>query len=277
MYKASVYRIMIGCPSDVKDEVAIAKDVIVNWTEVNAESCGMVLLPMHWSTDSYPEMGYKKKKTIDRQLVNRSDMLVCIFASKVGTPTDTAESGSIEEIEEHIKEGKPVMLYFRKSVDSSTITPDQLAKLQDFKKKIRNSTLYFEYDDENNFRPLFTRNLQQFVNEHWKQQSPIVEEMIDDASQPSFSDYELEVFSKWANNVVDQSMSAVWLHAGLEVHLGYHNIYKFSRGEESAAYEDYMERLQNAGYIKFEHYDSKNKVKIYSITHKGYEFAKTLK
>ena len=46
---ARVYRIMIGAPSDIKEEVQIAKDVINEWNYVHTELHHKVLLPLHWS------------------------------------------------------------------------------------------------------------------------------------------------------------------------------------------------------------------------------------
>ncbi len=48
MYKANVYNIMIGCPSDIsKEEVNTIFDVIHSWNADNSHSMGIVLLPTH--------------------------------------------------------------------------------------------------------------------------------------------------------------------------------------------------------------------------------------
>lgn len=89
-----------------------------------------------------------------------------------------------------------------------------------------------------------------------------------------FSGEELTIFSRWANNSTDSNFIARWTRPGLEVHFGYHNSYIYPHGEEFAQYEDYMERLQQAGYIVVD--GISNKVKRYKITKQGYDFAKTL-
>ena len=92
----------------------------------------------------------------------------------------------------------------------------------------------------------------------------------------TFIDTELNTngVSRWANNSIDSDFIAVWTRQGLEVHFGYHNGYTFPRGEALAQYEDYMERLQQAGYVVVD--GTTNKVKRYKITKQGYDFAKTL-
>ena len=163
---------MIGCPSDVKEEVIVAKEVIYNWSEVNSDLTRIALLPLHWSTNSFPEMGAHPQKILDRQIVDKSDLLVCIFSSKIGTATDTAESGSIEEIEEHIKNNKPVMLYFRKNIDISATSPEALEKLLDFKRRMKDKALWWEYKDDNEFKDVFKQHLQEFINNKWLKENP---------------------------------------------------------------------------------------------------------
>lgn len=89
-----------------------------------------------------------------------------------------------------------------------------------------------------------------------------------------FSKDELKIFSRWANNSTDSNFISVWTRQGLEVRFGYKNVYIYPRGEALAQYEDYMERLQYAGYIIVD--GTVNKVKRYKITKQGYDFAKTL-
>ena len=89
-----------------------------------------------------------------------------------------------------------------------------------------------------------------------------------------FSKDELKIFSRWANNSTDSNFISVWTRQGLEVHFGYKNGYIYPRGEALAQYEDYMERLQYAGYIIVD--GTVNKLKRYKITKQGYDFAKTL-
>ena len=75
-------------------------------------------------------------------------------------------------------------------------------------------------------------------------------ELAEEKTNPiEFSEDELNIFSQWANNPTDSNFIATWTRQGLEVHFGYRNGYIYPRGEALAQYEDYMERLQQAGYI----------------------------
>jgi hypothetical protein len=49
---------------------------------------------------------------INRQVLADCDLLVAIFWTRIGSPTGSALSGTVEEIEKHLKAEKPAMLYF---------------------------------------------------------------------------------------------------------------------------------------------------------------------
>ena len=115
MYKARVYHIMIGAPSDIKEEVEILKNVVHKWNDLNSEKEKIVLIPKHWASSTYPTAGARPQESINKQIVDKSDLLISIFGARLGAPTGKASSGSIEEIDEHLNAGKPVMVFFKKS------------------------------------------------------------------------------------------------------------------------------------------------------------------
>jgi hypothetical protein len=80
-----------------------------------------MLLAVGWETDVAPEMGAPAQSIIDRQILNDADLLVGIFWTRIGTPTASYASGAVEEIEEHLKAGRPAMLYF--SAAPTTLIP----------------------------------------------------------------------------------------------------------------------------------------------------------
>ena len=158
---------MIGAPSDIKEEVQIAKDVINEWNYVHTELHHKVLLPLHWSISAYPNNGKHPQKIINEQVVDKSDLLICIFGSKLGTPTDTDISGSVEEINEHLKAGKDVMIFFRKNLEIESLDDmQQVEKLLKFKESIKGNALFEEYE-KNSFKSILSQKLQLFLNNTW--------------------------------------------------------------------------------------------------------------
>ena len=182
MYIANVYKIMIAAPSDISDEIQIAKNVINRWNTINSEPRRCVLLPLHWSDNAYPVTGKHPQKTIDEILVKKSDLLICIFGSRLGSPTDTHESGSIEEIEEHLKTGKNVMIFFKKIGKTPNTDGEiqQMQQLLDYKKSIQDKALWYDYQDENSFESVIRDKLELYVNGNWlnsnKEEKTVAEE-----------------------------------------------------------------------------------------------------
>lgn len=173
---------MIGSPSDIKDEIQISKDVINRWNTINSEKNKCVLLPLHWSDNAYPVAGQHPQKSIDKILVEKSDLLICIFGSRLGSPTDTHKSGSIEEIEEHIKAGKDVMIFFKGKGKTPNTNQEiqQMQKLLDYKNSIKDKVLLYDYGDENNFESVIREKLELYVNDNWlnsnKEEKSVAEE-----------------------------------------------------------------------------------------------------
>ncbi len=114
-YQATVFNVMIASPGDVQKERQVATRAIADWNVMHSRSRGIVLLPLAWETHSSPEMGKNPQKILNKQLLDKSDLLVGIFWTRLGTPTDTHPSGTVEEIEEHVAANKPTMLYFSAS------------------------------------------------------------------------------------------------------------------------------------------------------------------
>lgn len=143
---------MIGCPSDITEEKEVAFRVLNNWNNLNSEKNRIVLLPIHWSISSYPAVGKHPQKLLNEQLVEKSDLMICIFGTRLGSPTDTEISGTVEEIKEHRKAGKDVMVFFKNSVDDiSSVDPQQLQKIKEFKESIKNNVLWQEFSDAKDF------------------------------------------------------------------------------------------------------------------------------
>lgn len=166
-YDARVFNVMIASPSDVKSEREIVRKVIYDWNAIHSEEKSMVLLPVGWESHTSPEMGDRAQAIINRQTVDKCDLLVGIFGTRLGTDTGKYPSGTIEEIENHIKSGKPAMVYFSNQLgDSGSFEAEQYTELMKWKKYYRNRGLCENYDSDSDFREKFSRQLQIKINQH---------------------------------------------------------------------------------------------------------------
>jgi hypothetical protein len=150
-----VVRVMIASPGDVAEERQAATEEILEWN-ARHDGEGIVLSALKWETHSTPEMGDRPQAILNRQLVARADILVAIFWNRLGTPTGASKSGTVEEIEEGIAAGKPVMLYFSSApTQMSSVDFDQYTRVQSFKESARKRGLYNEYSSVPEFRRSF--------------------------------------------------------------------------------------------------------------------------
>lgn len=145
---------------------------------MNSERERIVLLPKHWASSTYPISGARSQESINKQIVLKSDLLICIFGARLGAPTGNEMSGSIEEINEHLKAGKDVMVFFKNS-GSYDIDPDQLKKVRNYQNSIKDSVLWVTVKDEDEFRQLLPDKLQLYLNDNWLRHSE-EEEIHDD-------------------------------------------------------------------------------------------------
>jgi hypothetical protein len=141
---APVYRVVVGSPSDVAKERRAARAAIYSWDDHNAERLGAFLLPRLWETHATPQMG-SPQAVVNREIIDNGHILICMFWSRIGTPTGEAESGTIEEIERFARDDKPVMIYFCTKRFPQDVDLEQVARLRAFKEQIRRRALVDEF------------------------------------------------------------------------------------------------------------------------------------
>lgn len=160
-YNARVYRILIASPSDVIEERNQISKVIQEWNDLQSFNRKVVLLPLKWETHSSPELGKRPQDIINKEVVDYCDMAVGVFWTRIGSPTGTHKSGTIEEIERVGKSGKIVMLYFSKAkIEPDSIELEQYQNLKEFKKKTYPNGLIETYTDIVDFRDKFAKQLE---------------------------------------------------------------------------------------------------------------------
>lgn len=166
MFKAHICKVFIASPGDVMVEREIIRKTLWKWNSINAESTGLILLPMGWDLNLAPEVGMNAQQYIDETLLYDCDLLIGVFWKKAGAPTKQFKSGTIEEITLHAKyHKKAAMLYFsQKPVVLSEFDSDEYKKLMEFKESIMHESLYHEYKDENEFEKRLLDDIQSLIN-----------------------------------------------------------------------------------------------------------------
>ena len=163
--QATVYRALIASPSDVVHERKAITEVIHSWNAVNSTSHGIILEPVLWETHATPDMGDRPQAILNKQLVETCDILIGIFWTRLGTHTGKAESGTVEEIGEFRKAGKPVLLYFSSvPVVPESVDLEQYKKLLEFKENCQKEGLVFRYESIGELREQLQRHVTSTVS-----------------------------------------------------------------------------------------------------------------
>ena len=164
MFQANVLNIMIAGPSDVLPEVECVKSAIYEWNEMNASTYNLMLRPIHWSTSSFPSISSGDgQAAINKQLVETSDVLICLFGQRLGSPTPRFKSGTVEEIELHRKSGKEVMIFFKESIDSNCDIK-QFEALREFRSYLEKEGLLGSYKNIDCLKEEVQHRLILFIN-----------------------------------------------------------------------------------------------------------------
>jgi hypothetical protein len=223
-------------------------------------------------------MGDKPQTILNKQILKDCDLLVGIFWTRVGTATDLYASGTIEEIEEHIKTGKPAMLYFSNSpVHPDSVDKEQYSKLQEFKKSCQTRGLYETFESINEFKEKFFRHLQLKINNdgYFKEKSIINDEKVVSISTvpnvPNLSK-EAKVLLKEASNDLQGMILKLRFIGGMRIETHGKNLIEGNNPRTIALWESALEELLNERLILAQGY----KGEVFKVTRLGYEIAEII-
>lgn len=273
-YLANTFNVMIASPGDVASERAIIRDVVYEWNAVHSGSRKIVLLPVGWETHSSPEMGAPAQQLINCQVLNKCDLLVGVFWTRLGTPTEKHLSGTVEEIEEHIASGKPAMLYFSSQpVAMETVDLNQVQKLKEFRQSCQSRGLYQSYDSHAEFKEKFYRHLQLKVNEHPlfrnSDVSPAYTTIVESRTQIPALSQEARVLLKEASQDNGGTIVHARYMSGTAIQTNGKNLIPSNDRREVAKWEEALEQLRSYDLVV----DRGYKGEVFEITNLGYQIA----
>lgn len=262
MTQGNIYNIMIGSPSDVIGLAKLAIRSVLEWNINNSTERKMTIISQHWSVSSYPSLRHHPQDEINAQIVENSDALIAIFGSKLGTPTDEHVSGTAEEIEEHRKADKPVMVFFCNKVDLSGDI-SEIQRLKDYRDNLHG--LYCEYSDAEDFEVKLKNLLTLWVQGEF----PKISDNKRQKETIEFTPEEVEIITKGVNSHGDKLYKIAYM--GGSCHFRFGTFYvETSTAKERAQFEDLYKRMELAGLIEFHKVDSHSNP-VYKFTLLAYE------
>ena len=157
-------RAFIAGPSDVKEARQEAATAIHDWNAAHTMSQGVIVLPVG-EDHARAETGGHPQDLLNRQLLEGCALLIAIFGSRLGTPTNTAPSGTVQEIRDFIavNKGGEVMPFFSTKPHPHDVDQDNLDALRTFRHEMQKQWLYKEFG-EGEFPQLVRQQLAQVMN-----------------------------------------------------------------------------------------------------------------
>ena len=165
-------KIFLASPGDVQTERDEARRVIEEINRTIGPAKNIYLDVIGWETDAYPGYGGDAQSLVNNQIADMStyDLFLGIMWNRFGQPTPRANSGTEEEFnraaDEFERTGQPeIMLYFSQAAANlSTLEQlEQKGKVIEFKARVRNNGLTWDYAGPQDFSSLLQRHLSQWV------------------------------------------------------------------------------------------------------------------
>lgn len=129
-YTATVVQVLLSSPSDLPPEHRdLIHSTIRAWNTNYSRRFGVLFSPTDWQEGVSPSYGQEPQAFINDQLVASSDMGLVVFTSRLGTPTKTHSSGTVEEIALLHSQGKRVAILRNMTPSSPISTTEAIQQL----------------------------------------------------------------------------------------------------------------------------------------------------
>ncbi|GAL87540.1 hypothetical protein P278_07330 [Sporocytophaga myxococcoides] len=164
-----IYKCLVASPGDTAIERETCLKVFNELNDGIGEKFGFVIEKRMWEYNTRPAFGDYSQAVISEQLGDDYDIFIGIMYKKFGTETKMAGSGTEEEFNNAYnrllkKENIEIMFYFNDEASKlSEINPDELLKVNSFKKKVANlGGYYWNYNGPQNFETVLRRQLSDY-------------------------------------------------------------------------------------------------------------------
>jgi hypothetical protein len=164
-YSAIAFRLLFSAPSDIaREDLEVATAAVLRWNAIYGQQFGAVVVPTNWQAHSVARHGLHPQEELNAQLVDVADILIALFWHRLGSPTETAESGTIEEIERAHGAGAYVTILRCSRAIPQDVDLPQLERLRAFYDEIRSRSLFLEYATDSDLASHVDATLNQAVS-----------------------------------------------------------------------------------------------------------------
>ncbi len=140
-YVAHVLNVFIASPGDTSEYRDAVEAALHRWNGMRSANASVVLLPRRWEVDGVPLMGGDGQSQLNSQLVDKADIVIGIFHTRLGKETPRGKSGTAEEIERTHAAGKPVHVYRSTAPLPMDVDTKQIEELRAFLEEMQKDGL----------------------------------------------------------------------------------------------------------------------------------------
>lgn len=161
----TTFSVFLASPSDVYNERNIVKNVISELNQTIFKTLNIHLDLLNWEDSTYPSFGEYPQDVINKQIGDDYDIFIGILWSRFGTPTNKADSGTLEEFERayaRLKEKQDIeiCLYFKTDqINPYEIDLLQFEKVKNFRKSLKELGGYYWDFNNNTFEKTLRNHL----------------------------------------------------------------------------------------------------------------------
>ena len=187
---ANVIQVLLSSPSDLPPEHRdLIHSTIRAWNTNYSRRFGVLFSLIDWQEGVSPSYGQELQAFINEQLVASSDMGLVVLTSRLGTPTKTHSSGTVEEIDLLHSQGKRVAI-LRNMTPSSPISTmeaiQQLAALDEYLRSIQDKALYGNYSSNEQLMQIINNTLNNVARDYDPPSEPVASPAHNSKTSPSF-------------------------------------------------------------------------------------------
>ena len=165
MKQITSLNVFIASPGDTKDERDFIERTIIKWNRIHGGRDNIELKPKRWEKDAPATSHVNGQELINNEILSECDILVGMFWTRFGSPTNKEESGTQEEIKNFLDANKRVILYFLdKEIRPNQVDHNELAKIKEFKNYYKDKGLYKEIPNMEDFEDKLIEDLSFNVN-----------------------------------------------------------------------------------------------------------------
>lgn len=207
--KLLLYSAFVACPSDCDHHRETIRDIISDVNRLASRNSHVRISYLGWDTDVVPSAGTSVQSVIDSQIGDTYDILICIFHTRLGTPTDSQPSGTASEyrsaLDRFRRTGLPhIMVYHDVSpCKPELIDPAQLGALNAFIKSIKSdNVLMAQFDGREELSRSMRLHLTRVMQLHESQGASQHQELASSLASPDKPSQEQAVDNEVLDDVV---------------------------------------------------------------------------